>query len=155
MVAAVLDPKGDAMTKTLLAAAAIIALSGASALAQDYTLDPNFGTYSLSAGFTPDPAELEIVAGGSIDAAGVGCAGMISNAPDARLNWSGGRITIGARSSSDTTIVVNAPDGQFYCADDTNGLDPAVTLSGSGQYDIWVGTYGGGTASAVLYATEY
>lgn len=133
---------------------AAAAFTGA-AHAQDFTLEPNFGTYELSAGFTPDPATLDIVAGGGVNAANVGCSGMISNAPDARLIWSGGQITIGAESSSDTTIVVNAPDGNWYCADDTNGFDPAVTLSGSGQYDIWVGTFGGGTASAVLYATEF
>jgi hypothetical protein len=144
------------MKYTLIAslAVSVAAFTGA-AHAQDYTLEPNYGTYELSAGFTPDPATLDIVAGGGVDAANIGCSGMISNAPDARLIWSGGQITIGAESSADTTIVVNAPDGQWYCADDTNGFDPAVTLSGSGQYDIWVGTFGGGTASAVLYATEF
>jgi len=142
------------MKFTLIASIAAIAITGA-ASAQDYTLQPNYGTHELSAGFTPDPAELQITAGGGVNASNVGCSGMISNAPDARLMWSGGQITLGARSSSDTTIVVNAPDGNWYCADDTNGFDPAVTLSGSGQYDIWVGTYGGGTASAVLYATEF
>lgn len=140
-----------------LFACAALAAAGltAAAAAQDYSLDPNFGTYELSAGFTPDPAELDIVAGGPLDAANVGCAGSISEAPDVRLMWSGGQITLGARSSTDTTIIVNAPDGEYYCADDVNGLDPAVTLSGSGQYDIWVGVYGGGTADAVVYATEF
>jgi hypothetical protein len=143
------------MKITLIASLAVsVAAFAGTASAQDYTLPPNYGTYELSAGFTPDPATLDIVAGGSVNAANVGCAGMISNAPDARLMWSGGEITIGAESSADTTLVINAPDGQWYCADDTNGLDPAVTLSGSGQYDIWVGTFGG-TASAVLYATEF
>lgn len=145
------------MIRTILTASAVALVAGASALAQDYTLDPNFGEYSLSAGFLPDPAEINIVAGGSIDASHLGgsCTGNISDAPDARLQWGGGSFTIGARSSSDTTLVINAPDGSWYCADDTNGLDPALTMSAAGQYDIWVGTYGGGTASAVLYATEY
>lgn len=145
------------MIKTIITAATGAALLAGAAMAQDYTLSPNFGTYSLSAGFQPDPAEVSVVAGGSINASNISssCAGSISNAPDVRLNWSGGRITLGARSGSDTTIVVNGANGQWYCADDTNGLDPAVTLSGSGQYDIWIGTYGGGTANAVVYATEY
>jgi len=145
------------MTRTLISATAIALVAGAAALAQDYSLDPNFGTYSLSAGFTPDPAELQVVAGGTIDASTLGynCAGMISNAPDVRLNWSGGQITLGANSNEDTTIVVNTPDGSWACNDDTNGLNPAVTLSGSGQYDIWIGTYNGGTANATVYATEY
>ncbi|MGJ3230312.1 MAG: peptidase S1 [Oceanicaulis sp.] len=142
--------------KTMLlgGAVALLAFAGA-ASAQDVTLEPNFGAYELEAGFTPDPATLDIVAGGSVDAASVGCAGSISQAPDVRLMWSGGQITIGAESTTDTTLVINAPNGQWFCADDTNGFNPAITLSGSGQYDIWVGVYGGGTAEASLYATEY
>ncbi|ABI66879.1 peptidase S1 and S6, chymotrypsin/Hap [Maricaulis maris MCS10] len=139
------------------AATAIIAAAAFAGLAaaQDYSLSPNFGTTSLSAGFAPDPYGVSIVAGGSVNASNVGCAGMISNAPDVRLQWSGGRITIGAESGSDTTLVVNAPDGSWYCADDVNGFDPAIALSGSGQYDIWVGVFGGGTANATLYFTEF
>ncbi len=148
---------GDAMKKTFLTAIAIAAVASTAAIAQDYSLNPNFGTYSLNAGFLPDPSEVNIVAGGSINASRLGgsCAGNISNAPDVRLQWSGGRMTIGARSGSDTTLVVNGPDGSWYCNDDANGLDPAMVFNQSGQYDIWVGTYNGGTASAVLYVTEY
>ena len=143
------------MLKSITFAVSAAALCAGAVSAQDVSLAPNYGTFELSAGFMPDPAELAITAGGDIDASSVGCSGSITNAPDARLMWSGGQITIGATSATDTTIVVNAPNGQWYCADDVNGLDPAVTLSGSGQYDIWVGVYGGGTAPATLYATEY
>ncbi|MFY0636421.1 peptidase S1 [Maricaulis maris] len=139
------------------AATAIVAAAAFAGLAtaQDYSLSPNFGEVSLSAGFAPDPYGVSIVAGGSVNASNVGCAGSISNAPDVRLYWSGGAVTIGAESGSDTTLVINAPDGSWYCADDVNGLDPAIRLSGSGQYDIWVGVYGGGTANAVVYFTEF
>jgi hypothetical protein len=140
--------------KLLAASTAALALTGI-ASAQDYSLSPNFGTYDLSAGFMPDPAELEIIAGGNINASSIGCTGMITNAPDARLNWSGGEITIGARSEYDTTLVVNAPDGEWYCVDDVNGLDPELTFNGSGQYDIWVGTFWDEPVAAVLYATEF
>lgn len=141
-------------TRILAASAAALAFTGIAA-AQDYTQPPNFGTYELSSGFMPDPAELEIIAGGNIDAAGIGCTGMITNAPDARLNWSGGELTIGARSEYDTTLVINAPDGEWYCVDDVNGLDPAIRFNASGQYDIWVGTFWEEPVPAVLYATEY
>lgn len=139
-----------------LSALACVALA-TTAVAQNYNLNPNFGSYSLSAGFTPDPYNVNVVAGGNIDASrlGGGCAGMISDAPDVRLNFNGGRISIGANSGSDTTIVVNAPDGRWYCNDDFQGLNPRVTINGSGQYDIWVGTFGGGTANATVYFTEY
>jgi hypothetical protein len=143
------------MKNTILAAAALAAITSTAALAQDYSLTPTYGSYSLSAGFMPDPSELQITAGGTLDAASVGCAGTIANAPDARLNWGGGRMTIGARSNVDTTLVVNGPDGQWYCSDDVNGLNPALVFSASGQYDIWVGVYQGSNAPATLYVTEY
>ncbi|WP_300545079.1 peptidase S1 [Maricaulis sp.] len=142
------------MKTVLIAAITSIAATGVS-IAQDWSQSPNFGSASLSAGFAPDPYNVDIVAGGSVDASNVGCAGMIANAPDYRLHWSGGQITIGATSGSDTTLVVNAPDGNWYCSDDANGFDPELVLNGSGQYDIWVGTYGGGTANARLYFTEF
>lgn len=141
-----------------VACAALAALTlGAAASAQNYSLNPNFGTFSLNAGFLPDPYTVNVVAGGNINANRLGssCVGSISDAPDVRLNFNGGRISIGAQSNSDTTIVVNGPDGRWYCNDDFDGLNPQVTLSGSGQYDIWVGTYSGGTASAVVYFTEF
>lgn len=155
--------QGDPMNfKTILAAsAAIVAVSGVAA-AQDWTLNPTFGQTTLSAGFAPDPYTVQLTAGGNIDVgASIGgqCRGMVANAPDYRLNYNAGSLPlyIGARSNSDTTIVVNAPDGNWYCNDDANGLNPQVWWGNpqSGQYDIWVGTYGGGTAGATLYFTEY
>ena len=146
---------GLTMLRKLILAASTAALIATPAIAQDYSLEPNFGTFSLAAGFNPDPAELEIVAGGTVDASSVGCAGMISQAPDARLMWTGGQFSLGAVSDADTTIVVNTPDGSWVCADDTNGFNPEVTVSGSGQYDIWVGVFAGGTSAATLYATEF
>lgn len=145
------------IAKTVTCAALAALALGAAASAQNYSLNPNFGTYSLSAGFLPDPYGVNVVAGGNINASRLGssCVGSISDAPDVRLNFNGGRISIGAQSNVDTTIVVNGPDGRWYCNDDFDGLNPQVTLSGSGQYDIWVGTYSGGTANAVVYFTEY
>ncbi len=144
------------MTLRAIAAAALIAaVSATAASAQDWSLNPNYGTASLNPGFLPDPHNVNLTAGGGVDAGNVGCSGMISNAPDYRLQWGGNRIRIGATSGSDTTLVINAPNGQWYCSDDANGLDPELVLNGSGQYDIWVGTYGGGYSDATLYISEY
>lgn len=143
------------MIRTLLTASAIAVIATTASVAQDYSLNPTYGTHSLNAGFLPDPAELQITAGGSLNASSVGCAGSIANAPDARLHWGGGRMTIGANSNSDTTLVVNGPDGQWYCSDDVNGLNPALVFTQAGQYDVWVGVYSGSTAPATLYVTEY
>lgn len=143
------------MNKTFLTAVAIAAIASTAAIAQDYTLNPTYGTHSLNAGFLPDPAELQITAGGMVDAGNVGCDGAIANAPDARLIWGGGEMTIGANSNADTTLVVNGPDGEWYCSDDVNGLNPAIRFGEAGQYDIWVGVYEGTNAPATLYVTEY
>lgn len=149
--------------RTILAASvAIVAVAGVSA-AQDFSLNPSFGQTTLSAGFAPDPYTVQITAGGNIDASaslGGECRGMIANAPDYRLNYNAGSLPlyIGAQSGADTTIVINAPDGSWYCNDDSNGLNPMVSWGSpmSGQYDIWIGTYGSGSgmASATLTISE-
>ncbi len=144
------------MSIKMLAAAVLAAASTSGAvIAQDWTLNPTFGSTALNSGFLPDPFNVSLTAGGSLDAASVGCMGSIANAPDYRMQWGGGRVTIGANSSSDTTLVVNAPDGSWYCSDDVNGFNPALVFNQSGQFDIWVGVYNGGTASATLYFTEF
>jgi len=53
--------------------------------------------------------------------------------------------------------VINDPSGNWICDDDSGGsLNPRVQITNpaSGQYDIWVGTFGGGTASATLQVSE-
>jgi hypothetical protein len=132
----------------LLAAAACIA--AAPAAAQDYNADPNFGTLNLASGFTPDPQVVAVRSGGEIDAATISpsCQGFISNSPDVRLNYEAARLPliISVAANADTTLVVNGPDGSWYCDDDggENGLNPMVRFNtpASGQYDIWIGTYG-------------
>lgn len=147
--------------KTVLAASVAVAAFAGLASAQDFSQAPSFGEVSLSPGFLPDPVEVSLIAGGTIDASSISpdCAGMIANAPDFRLHYSAGgsQLYAGVRSSVDTTLVVNAPDGTWYCNDDYNGLDPFVGGESpmAGQYDIWVGTYGDMPAEATLYITEF
>ncbi|MAI89978.1 peptidase S1 [Ponticaulis sp.] len=141
------------------AAGAVIVSASGAAYAQDFSLEPSFGTVALDTGFEPDPYQVEIIAGGTVDAASVGCAGMIADAPDFRLNYNAGDIfplIISVASADDTTLVINAPDGSWICDDDTDGLNPVVSLSSplSGQYDIWVGDYEGGNAASVLSISE-
>jgi hypothetical protein len=147
-----------------LAAAAAFALAFApSASAQDFSLNPNFGTVNLSGGFTPDPHRVSLRAGGSLDVSDSlsDCRGYITNAPDVRLSFSAGGLPliISVASNADTTLVINAPDGSFYCDDDggVNGQNPSVRFNApsSGQYDIWVGTYSpGSNPSATLHISE-
>jgi len=143
-------------------AATALALTAGVAAAQDYGLEPTFGTLNLQTGYVPDPAVIPLIAGGDIDASSLGdmCVGYIANAPDFRVNYTAGAdfpLIISAVSEADTTLVINAADGSWHCNDDTDGLNPAVafTTPDSGQYDIWVGVYdAAGTAPAGLYISE-
>lgn len=143
--------------------ACALAITGA-ASAQDYNADPNYGDITLSPGFTPDPHLVSLRAGGSgsvsASAAGSACSGYITSAPDLRLNWSGKgslNLKISVMSKADTTLVVNGPNGEWYCDDDSGEDDnPLITLgSAPGRYEIWVGTYSSGDpAPAVLSISE-
>ena len=135
-----------------IARALIIAacFAAAPAAAQDYNADPNFGTLNLASGFTPDPQVVAVRSGGEINAATISqsCQGFVSNAPDVRLNYTAGSLPLilSVAADADTTLVVNGPDGSWYCDDDggVNGMNPMVRFNApaSGQYDIWIGTYG-------------
>lgn len=149
------------------AAALALAVMAASlpAMAQDASQRPNFGTVNLRAGFTPDPMVVPITAGGNVnsnDASSLGgeCVGMITDAPDYRINYTaeaGVKLTIRIRSNADTTLVVNGPNGNWYCNDDIgSSTNPGVVYRTpqSGQYDVWVGTYGETPARAEIRITE-
>ena len=144
-------------------AAALLAAPGMAA-AQDSNLTANFGEIRLSAGFTPDPHRVDLTAGGSIDAytdtnLPAACVGDISNAPDFEVTYNAGSLPLvfRTRSSTDTTLIINGPDGRWYCDDDSWGDGDAevrFNRPSSGTYDIWIGTFNGGTASAALLITE-
>ncbi len=135
-----------------VAIAALAATGGA--VAQNYGLNPAYGSVSLRSGFQPDPHRRELQSGGPINAAersGGDCQGFIADAPDYRVNFTAGTaglpLVFSVDAAADTTLVINGPDGQWYCDDDggNGGLNPAYTFRrpASGQYDVWVGTYGG------------
>lgn len=121
----------------------------------DFSLEPAYGAIDLVSGFTPDPHEVAISAGGSIDASVLnqpGCVGSIARAPDFRVNWTSGSsglpLIFSVASDADTTLVVNDAEGNWVCDDDggNEGLNPSITFANpaSGQYDIWVGTFSSG-----------
>lgn len=146
-------------------AAAALVLFGAPAMAQDWDETPSFGSVVLSSGFTPDPHIVNITAGGPIDASQAvsgSCPGFIANAPDYDLHFAPGStglpLVISVSSDADTTLVINGPDGRWYCDDDggAEGYNPSIVFAnpGEGLYNIWVGTYGNSTASARLSVSE-
>lgn len=120
----------------------------------DLAADARFGSQSLRWGFIPDPVVVEVQAGGAYSAAlalsnavvaeGV-CVGHVTREPTFELDLEAGDppLFISAQSETDTTLAVNAPDGAWYCDDDTNEADPSLAFSDpqSGVYDIYVGTF--------------
>lgn len=119
----------------------------------DWSLEPFSGIVDLNPGFVPDPHEVSVVAGGSVDVGGGDygseCTGYAAVAPDVRLNWGDDgdllRILFEASDSGDdTTLIVNTPDGRWLCNDDGgSSLNPLIEINdaGAGRYDIWIGSY--------------
>ena len=63
-------------------------------------------------------------------------------------------FTVDSFDNVDTTLVVQAPDGQWFCGDDISEMDKdaVITISspGPGAYQVWVGTFDGGYADYEL-----
>lgn len=143
------------------AALVLTAIAGVAA-AQDYSLPAVSGSVTLNAGFDPDPYRVSVTPGGSTEAQSAvnsSCRGYISNAPDFELTYNAGNwpLILTVEASADTTLVINGPDGQWYCDDDGGeGTNPLVRFGNpqSGTYDIWIGTYSGGLSSGTLLITE-
>jgi hypothetical protein len=99
----------------------------------------------LTGGFGPESHNVTVYAGGGIDASTIanGCVGMVGESDSVTLSFTayGGPLVISAYSEADTSLVVNGPDGRWYCNDDTEGLNPRVNWNSaqSGVYNIRVG----------------
>ena len=149
----------------------LLALPGAGVLAQgglDGSLPPVSGEVALVSGFTPDPREIAISGAGGSEPVGAllgdVCSGpangFVGVAPDVRVNYTAGDFIfkILFAGNTDAVLVVNAPDGSWYCDDDSGGmLQPMIAFDEplDGQYDIWIGTYAEGqNASGTLALTE-
>jgi hypothetical protein len=140
----------------------VLALTAAAsaAAAQNPSANATAGASSHNAGFSPDPITVSIYSGGGIDASralGGSCVGMIAEAPDYEFTYRAGSwpLTFAVDSDYDTSLVINAPDGRWYCVDDSEGLNPILRWGTpqSGSYDIWVGAVGQAGPST-LYITE-
>ncbi|MBN1963080.1 MAG: SH3 domain-containing protein [Anaerolineae bacterium] len=109
---------------------------------------PNYGTANLAAGFLPDPYTVGVTSGGSVDVSYLGgsCQGWATANPDFRVEWSGvsSRLRFYFLSGGDTTLVVRAPGGSWYCDDDSAGYpNPRININNppEGRYNIWVASY--------------
>lgn len=81
------------------------------------------------------------------DLTGLGfCPGFTGlDAPDAVMTMDRpeAMISLYALSQVDLVLAVRAPDGQWYCNDDSFGLNPGISIqqAPAGDYAIWVGAY--------------
>lgn len=125
--------------------------------------DRAYLTIDLGGGFVLDPFFVSINGGGSVDASTLddACAGWISERPVIQLNWSGHAEFAEAFIYSDhnPSLVIETPDGDFLCNDDTNDLllDPTIEVANpvTGTYNIWVGNIDNkGLIPAVLVLTS-
>lgn len=137
-----------------------------SVFSQDATLDPNYESIELGAGFLPDPVLFELSAGGDFYAGDVdfSCYGYVSEAPDYRLNYTAGGSGLGiyTNAETDTTLLINTPSGEWICDDDNlflDNLNAGYYFENplSGEYNIWVGSYSESDnfSDALLAITEY
>jgi uncharacterized protein YdgA (DUF945 family) len=142
--------------------------AGRNAVGLDILAEPFFGRYELHAGFSPDPHQTQLIAGGAanlgsamLDGTVTGaCVGFVSaDRPDLELTYSAGPdpLFIYTASDADSTIIVRDPAGNWHCNDDAPGLayNAGVRFNQplSGDYLIWVGTFSGAFAEAVLFVS--
>jgi len=148
----------------------------------DYNARANAGGGVLRTGFRPDPWPFRLTAGGGRNPVNVAdlnirdsvtgdaCGrSFVTRRPDFHFNFAAGttfpllRFYVVTANSSDATLIINEPSGQWRCNDDhhregwTNPLMPVIDFHnpGAGRYDIWVGTYDASANNpAVLNVTE-
>lgn len=135
----------------------------APSFAQDWSADPAYGGDWRNEGFRGSPLEIQIMAGGPIDissSVSEGCAGNVANAPDYNfvlLTGDLSALAISAASSADISLLINAPDGRWYCDDNSaGGSNPALIFEDpeGGPYNIWVGSLSNQLAPSLLTISD-
>ena len=116
---------------------------------------------TLSAGFQPDPVEVNLIPGGDFQMSGLPCTGWYHDAPNAEIyyNANGTPLSIMVKqaneASVDTELAVRAPGGLWLCDDNSSmGTEPILTFSNpaSGIYDVYVGSQARHTTETVVLA---
>jgi hypothetical protein len=131
----------------------------------DLLAEPTYGTETVTSGFSPDPLTTPVTSGGVVHATYLGgdCVGWAAISEDHEFRYTAGaysllRFYFIADDSADTVMIINDPDGAWWCGDDSFGTRaPTIDFTSpiSGTYDIWVGSYSEGTYhSGTLYVTE-
>jgi hypothetical protein len=170
-VATLAPPVGPTATATATlalptATATATATTPAAVPTLNFSMPPNFGSTSLTAGFVPDPFTTNITSGGSVNVSylGGGCTGWATSAPDFSVNYVSGAFTtlrfyfVATTPGQDATLIINGPNSSYSCNDDSFGtLNPTIDFNSpaTGRYDVWVGSFAQGTfISGNLFVTE-
>ncbi|MDX2161940.1 MAG: SH3 domain-containing protein [bacterium] len=158
---ATITPTVSSLTATPTATATVTSPSAAPTL--NFGLPPVFGSTALTSGFVPDPFTVAITAGGpaNVSYLGGGCTGNTTSAPSFSVTYTPGAFPLLRFyfvGSGDTTMTINAPNGSYFCNDDSFGtFSPTIDFNSptSGRYDIWIGTFSAGASiSGTLNVTE-
>ena len=135
----------------------------------DVNARPLHGQARLSSGFSPNPHRASVRAGGPVDAtlalathtvAEGYCYGRITREPTYRLTWNGRGEPLYISTGSeevDTLLLVNAPDGSWWCDDDSAGnLNAGLVIEDAppGVYDIYVGAFDSETLASDLFISN-
>lgn len=131
-----------------VSAAAVAAATTTTDPAEEATGAGAFIAINPQAGFPLDPFLVSLQGGGPVDASTVadGCNGFVAEAPAVTVDYQGEAELLRAffLSNGDTTLVVQTPDGDFLCNDDTHALllDPSIVITSpvQGVYSVWVGS---------------
>jgi hypothetical protein len=147
-----------------VAAAVSLAAATAAEACPSWQLAPSFGNVQIFGGqLVSQPFVRNLGAGGGyyLPACGFDWTGYVAAAPDLNLSYAGGSLslTFEVLSQFDTVLLIRSPEGIFYFADDTSGINPMLIFNFPlpGLYNIWVGTYGPGSnrpATLRVYETN-
>ena len=136
-----------AIATTLLITSATLAMAQ-TANFDGFTLDSTKKTASVG-GSTGGSVSIPAITGGS-DRSGNKCLGFGDSKPDHLMTLSQDITKLNLKVNSggrDTTIVIQGPEGELRCGDDT-GSKKDASFSGTnwsaGTYKIWVGSMSSG-----------
>lgn len=104
----------------------------------------------LRVGRTPVSGTARVTPEGRNPVVGPSCSGFIAATATATVEMRGAGpfgITATAEDGTDLVLVVQTPDGNWFCSDDADGLNPGIqfgtaenTAVAAGTYRAWVGT---------------
>lgn len=126
----------------------------------DTTAEPMLGRIEFGPDTTIDPRIIFDIQPSQTEAFGMGqgCAGFITPAqPDLVITALPElpQLMVYMASDADGTLVIAGPDGQLYCNDDFEQLNPGVMIPNApaGDYAVFAGSYSGAGGLATLGVT--